>query len=266
MFLEELLDGRAHYRFPFACDRAACPKAANSARENGFFITCHSGCHCTASVNPGAERTVKPSIEAIGRARLDVEALTQLLHALRVQRVHHDAIDACQPAQQSARGQLDLVRRLVLDFERVALVLAVVEHARHFLHLLPQRTAVSDVQLLEPAADREERHARRDHTRDQRQRGRVPVRIVHRAGIARGPRISLRLDVRRAAGQQDAIHAVENRVEVHLVAERRNQHRHGVGRFCDSANVLLPHAMEGVRTEDPAIRGYADQWFALSHV
>ncbi len=121
---------------------------------------------------------------------------------------------ACEPAQVAARHQVHLVRRRVLLLERLRLVLAVIRHARHVLHLLPQRAAERDVHLLEAAADGEQRQARFDRARDQRQRRRIPMRVVQRVRIARRPGVSRRLDVRRAARQQDAVEPLERLVEV----------------------------------------------------
>ena len=266
VFLEELLDRRAHGHFPFACALAARPKAANSARENGFFITCHSGCHCTASAKPGRRTHAEGLDEAIRRARQHVEAGPEPFDSLCVQRIDRHAVRSRQLAQDSARHQLDLVRRPVLHLERSALVLAMVTHPGLLLHLLPERATVGDVHLLESPADREQWHAGLHDMRNHRQRGRVAVRIVHRTGVTLGARVMMRLDIRRAAGQENAVNTGKHHLEVHLVTQRRYQHRYRVRRVGDCADVFLAHAVERMRPEDSAIRGNADQWFALSHV
>ncbi len=138
-------------------------------------------------------------------------------------------------------------------------------HARDLLHLLPELAAEGDVHFLEATADREQGQARGDDVRNERQRRRVTMRIVQRVRIAGRPRIAMRLDIRRAAREQDAVQRPEQLVEVTLT-QRRNQQRDGVGRFRDRGDVLLPDTVEGVRAEDPAIRGNPDQWFAARHV
>ncbi len=75
----------------------------------------------------------------------------------------------------------------------------------------------------------------------------------------------MRLDVRWTAGQQDAVQLRQQRIEVALT-QRGDQDRNGVGRLGNGGDVLLADAVEGVRTQDPAIRGNADQWFVASHV
>ena len=55
---------------------------------------------------------------------------------------------------------------------------AVIQPAVHRVHLLVQRAAEGDVQLLDAAADRQDRHAARDRGADQRQRGFVGRRVV----------------------------------------------------------------------------------------
>jgi hypothetical protein len=130
---------------------------------------------------------------------------------------------------------------------------------------MPERPAERDVHLLEAAAHGEQRHAARDRVRDQWQGRRVAVRVVQRVRIARLARVPVRLDVRRAAGQQDAVERPEQLVEVALT-ERRDQHRDRLGGVDHGGDVLLPHAVERVRTEDPAIRRDADQRFVASHV
>ena len=56
-----------------ALARAALPNSANSAFENGLLMTFHSGCHCTASANDGADLTRKastrPSVARASTAR-----------------------------------------------------------------------------------------------------------------------------------------------------------------------------------------------------
>ncbi len=71
--------------------------------------------------------------------------------------------------------------------------------------------------------------------------------------------------VRRAARQQDAVERLEQLVEVAL-AEGRDQQGNGIRRLGHGGDVLFAHAVEGVRSENTAVRRNADQWFALSHV
>jgi hypothetical protein len=58
---------------------------------------------------------------------------------------------------------------------------------------------------------------------------------------------------------------LEPGVEV-TFTKHRHQDRHRAGRLGHGGNVFFPDAVEGVRAQDPAIRGNADQWFVASHV
>ena len=55
-------------------------------------------------------------------------------------------------------------------------------------------------------------------------------------------------------------------VEVDAVAQRRDQHRHGVGGLEHRVDVFLADAVERMHVDDAAIRGHADQGFAARHV
>ncbi len=203
--------------------------------------------------------------EAVRGTRLHLEACAETIDSLRVHRIHHHPVGSGDAMHDPTWHDFHLMRRSVLHLERRALVLAVVIHSGLLLHLLPERATVGDVHLLESPADRKQRHAGFHYTRDQRQRSRVAVRIVHRAGVAFGARVMTRLDIRRAAGEQDAVNRRKHRFEVYIVTKRRYQHRYRVRRIRDGADVFLAHAVKRMRPEDPAIRGNADQWFALSH-
>jgi hypothetical protein len=114
-----------------------------------------------------------------------------------------------QPPQQAAIRQLDLVGRPILHFERIVLVLAMLEMPRQRVDLLPERAAEGDVHLLEAATDAEHRQAGGDRRGNERQRRGIALGIMPRALVAGRPRIAMRLDVGGAAGEQDAVHAAE---------------------------------------------------------
>ena len=125
----------------------------------------------------------------------------------------------------------------------------------------PKATFIS----WKPRQIAEQRQAGLDDVRNQRQRRRVAMRIVQRAGVARRPRVAMRLDVRGAAGQQ---HAVERSP----AARRRSSASPSDGistgiasaRLGHGGDVLLADAVEGVLADQPAIRGNADQRFAAT--
>ena len=123
-----------------------------------------------------------------------------------------------------------------------------VEVARLVLQLLAERAAEGDVHLLEAAADAEYRQAGGDRGLDHRQRGRVALRVVPGAGIRSGPLVAMRLDIRGAAGEQDAVEGLEPVVQV-TIAERGHEHGRRVRRLGDRVDVLFADGMEPVRAQ-----------------
>ena len=86
------------------------------------------------------------------------------------------------------------------------------------------------------------------------------------SGSLAGPRVTLRLDVRGTARQQDAVERRSSSSSRSLLTQRRDQQRHRIRGIGHGGDVFFADAVEGVRSEDPAIRRDADQWFAPSHV
>jgi len=68
------------------------------------------------------------------------------------------------------------------------------------MHLLMQRAAERDVQLLQAAADGEQRDRKVERAPDQRQGGGVAGRIPWAVGVGRRSTVVVRFDVGRAAG------------------------------------------------------------------
>ena len=57
-----------------------------------------------------------------------------------------------EAVQESAFDQPDLMRRSVLNVQRIIGILLVAVIPRHFMHLLVQRAAEGDIQFLKAAA------------------------------------------------------------------------------------------------------------------
>jgi hypothetical protein len=76
----------------------------------------------------------------------------------------------------------------------------------------------------------------------------------------------MRLHIRGAAGQQDAIAALEQRFELEALAERRDDQRQRIRRLRDRLQVLFADAMEPVAAQQPSVGGDADDRFARTHV
>src|SRR5262249_27232309 len=135
------------------------------------------------------------------------QPLSQAVHALAMQRVDRDPILSRELPKQSARLEGYLVRGTVLDFQLAALVFAVVHFAFDVMDLLMEGPAEGDVHFLESAADAQYGHTRGDSLADQRQRGRIPGRIVQGSRVARRSGVVMRLYVRGASGEYQAIQA-----------------------------------------------------------
>src|SRR5512138_329940 len=200
--------------------------------------------------------------DAVGRARLDLEIASELPYPLGVERIHRDRRLAGETMKHAAWRELHFVRRAVLLVDGRGFIFAMAVEAGHFVQLLPERTAEGDVHLLEAATDREQRHSCLDDMRDQRQCRRVTVGIVERTGLARRPLIAMRLDVRGAAGQEDAVEVGEELADVIALAQGRNQHSMRSSTLHHRADVLLADAMKVMMPQQTPVGWNSDQGFA----
>ncbi|MNT66449.1 hypothetical protein D3C72_2045150 [compost metagenome] len=131
-----------------------------------------------------------------------------------------------------------------------------------------QLAAQHHVDLLEAAADTQQRDAGVDHPPHQRQCGGVARLVVQGAGTAGHTLIVVRLDIGRRTRQQDAVHQINNSVQLRRVTQRRDQHGHAAGRPHRRGDVLLAHRVEGkqaygfdiTRDADNRLHGYLG-WF-----
>jgi glutamine synthetase len=103
------------------------------------------------------------------------------------------------------------------------------------MHLLVQAAAEGDVQLLDAAADRQQRQAASDRLADQRQGGRVALRVMLVRGQALRDAVMVRLHVRRAARDQQPIDPIEQR-QLRL-PHRRDHDRNAPGTRHDSRRI-----------------------------
>ena len=156
----------------------------------------------------------------------------------------------------------------VLFLARFRLVGPVVEPAGHLLDMLEQGAAECGIQLLNAAAHRHQRHAARDGVVDQLERQRVALGITRRGRTCFVAAIVMRFDVGEAAGQEDAVEAIKQvvqvdqgveRVEIGAAAERGDHHRHGPGAVRDGVDVLLADRVERVDVDLLDATGDADQ-------
>jgi len=127
----------------------------------------------------------------------------------------------------------------------------------------PQTTFV---QLLKAAAYRKHGHAGRDRGAHQRQRRRIAGRVVLRARCARFAAVSMRLDVRIAAGKQQAVDGVEHVVDRLAFAERGQQHRERLRAVDNGGDVLVADRMRRVCADLRVVGGDADERFPFHDV
>ena len=158
------------------------------------------------------------------------------------------------------------MRGPVLHFERGVGILPVVVMALDLVHLLQESAAESDIHLLEAAADREHRKAGRDGLRDHGQRGRIAQRVVQGPGGALRAAVVMRLDVRGAPGQQQAVEALEQELRLELGTQRRDQHRYRIRRFPYRRDVLLAHHVKPMVAEQATVRRYPNEGLRCTHV
>ncbi len=92
--------------------------------------------------------------QSVGGRRLNLEARPEPVDRLLVQRIDHDLLGACKPREQAAWLQTNaMVFRRVADGSRQRCRWrAMVELARQLVHVLMQRAAAGDVQLLHATA------------------------------------------------------------------------------------------------------------------
>ena len=104
-------------------------------------------------------------------------------------------------------------RDAVLEAEQVikfAVAGAVVRAAADLMDLLVQRASHGDVEFLDAAADRQQRHAAAERLAGERQGGAVAEAVVLAGGERRVVAVERRVDVAGAAGEKEAVEAVEH--------------------------------------------------------
>ena len=232
MVAEELLDFVRHGHRPVlsyarsvrcARSRLAAPKAANSAREKALLITFHSGCHCTASAKRGASLHAERFDHAVRRARFDDQTVA------RGGRRPASAANSrgrgpCRRARAAGRPASSITSCAgpYCISSGWVLVVAVIEEAR------APRAASGAACRRRPRSFPGSRGRcpntgmpRSTARGNERQRGGVAMRIVQRAGLARRAGVVMRLDVRGAAGEHDAVDALEDLLAADQVAPAR---------------------------------------------
>ncbi len=186
--------------------------------------------------------------------RLRHQTRRQIANALPVQRVDLDLPGAEQPLQQSPGPQGHRVRRHVLLGPLRGHVFPMVHQIGNLMQPRVQGAAQRHVELLHPAAHREQRHFPGHGAVHELQRQGVPLGIAKQFRVVVAAVVARR-QIAHAARQEHAVGHVEQRVQVHVpqqgleilaAAERRQQQRPAVGTVGHGIDVLLPHAVKRV--------------------
>ena len=206
------------------------------ARLGRSVVTCISGCHCTPKAQPGASATRTASIVPSGAVASTTSPAPGRSMACSCSEFTVISASPTRAASspQSVTGCFSRNRWLHLPLAR-----PMIRAARKLLQFLVQRAAKGHVQLLQPTADRQHRHAARHRGADQGQGGVVAGRVVQVGRQILGHAVAMRLHVAGAAGEQQPVQPVQNRER--RLAQRRQQHRHrarlGQHRRCHKARV-----------------------------
>ncbi len=199
--------------------------------------------------------------QAVVSDRLYGNSIGKPGNALRVQRIHCNSVRACEVAQQAAFEQMDLMRRTILDIERVVRIFLVAVVSLDFMDVLVQRASKHHVQLLESPANCKHRHSLFERQFYQRQRCFVAVRIMQRTRSACRSVIMMWFDIRRASRQQNSINSLQHCFDVDTVPESRDEKRYRIGAIPDRGCVLLSNHVKGMRIDLTPVGGNSYNWF-----
>lgn len=109
---------------------------------------------------------------------LDRKPRRQPIYALLMERVHEELAGLGKMLEKPTGGQMDLMGAVLVALRHWSAAFAVIQASGHRVNLLMQGAAQRRVQFLDAAADRQNRHVRRDGRADQRQGQRVARWIV----------------------------------------------------------------------------------------
>ena len=175
----------------------AAPKAVKSGRDTGSFAAFHSGCHCTAIAKPGAaSTTIASGVSSEAWPSMTIRlplsrmpcpcsefTITSGAPRMRSNRPPAARRTACRCPYFSSSVPSGGIRWFIRPgISRISRM---------------QRAAEGDVELLEAAADAEDRHPLRHAFPDQRQRHRVTLGIEAPVLLGRLVAVQARMDVRR---------------------------------------------------------------------
>jgi hypothetical protein len=257
---EELLDITRHESPVWTCAARAVPRRAEGREQRArkrLLITCHSGCHCTASAKRRRVAHAKGLDEAVIGARASTArpapssrtpcACSEFTWMRR------------RPPGARARrpASAHLMRRRVLHIERLVL-----SSRWSQVPGTPARAATACRRRRRSfPGSRGRRRAparRRRPPRDQRQRRRVALGDHAACRGARLAAVAMRLDVRGAAREHQPSSCASSASSFELLAQHRDQQRQRARRLSSGMDVLLAHRVERMRPEHAPVGRNAD--------
>jgi hypothetical protein len=166
----------------------------------------------------------------------------------------YKALEMIHGVYESARCH----ERVMMPMQTRVSPLDLMVETGHLVHALVQRAAHGDVHLLKTSAHTEHRNSSRHRARDQRQRGRIAMRIVQRAGHTGRPSVTRGLDIRWAAREKNTVDAREDLRDVQRCLEHRDQQRQTVRGLHDRGDVFLADGVKRVRPDHASVGGDAN--------
>ena len=169
------------------------------------------------------------------------------------------------PVERATLGKADDVAVLELLLEGPVRRHAVVHPPRDLPDLRVERAAEGDVELLEAAADAEDRHTACHAFADERQGHRVAVRIEGAVLLGRLVPVVARVDVRPPAGEDEAVARLDQVADRPDPGKRRHHQRNRSGQVGDRLDVGDADRLDGVFVvDDVGVADDADD--GLAHV
>ena len=223
---------------------AAAPKRRNSATETGFALRRPFGMPLHAQTEGRVIGPAHGLDQTVLGEGLGLQRLGEARDALPVQRIDHDLVFADPVAQFPA--QPHRVDRPVALVERNIEARAMILVTVHGVNGLIQAAAKRDVQLLEAAADREERRLALDRGADQRQRQRVAQGIEPVGHERRFLAVMLGRDIRHAARKQDRVGHLEDGADIRHAGTDRHEQRLALGDLGDRRRIFASHGVKDV--------------------
>lgn len=178
--------------------------------------------------------------------RFDRKPVSNPIDPLPVDRVDRRFDFAKQSGKGAVYGKHHAMGGTVLNVNGLAFIGAVIEAVVMLMHVLDQGPATRDVQFLNATTDEQSRDPSFKRPTDQRQ-----VRCIS-PGVMMGTVptwraiIVVRLDVRRAARDQEPVEVVQQVVDIMPVAQSGDQKGKRAGPLGNGTNVLVPNNMERV--------------------